>query len=125
VTASNTPARRSTRKGTDREASSRNSINAGLGGVGGGTGLVAIADRVGVHTVLGQVLIYSAPAITVIAGALLYQLKLRADWFNEQSQVKRARKVLEAQLRSPHASEEHKAEIRLMLEELDRSVAAA
>ncbi len=117
--------RRATRKGSDREASSRNSINAGLGGVGGGTGLVAIAGQVGTHTVLGTVLVYSAPAVTVIAGAFLYQLKIRADWFNEQSQVKRARKVLEAQLSSPHASAEHKADIRSMLEELDRSVAAA
>lgn len=86
---------------------------------------MAIADQVGVHTVPGQVLIYLAPAVTVVAGALLYQLKLRADWFNEQSQVRRARKILEAQLRSQHASAEHKAEIRSMLEELDRSVAAA
>ena len=107
------------------EVSSQNSINAGLGGVGGGTGIVAIAQQVGVHTVLGQILLYAAPMVSVVAGAVLYQLKLRVDWYNERSQVKSARKTLEKQLRNPHTSEEHKAKIRTMLEKLDHSAAAA
>lgn len=120
-----TGAENSARRQTGAETSSYNSINAGLGGVGGGTSIVAIAQQVGVHTVLGQVLIWAAPAVSVIAGAMLYQLKFRVDWYNERSQVKRARRTLEEQLRYPHTSEEHKAKIREMLEELDHSAAAA
>jgi hypothetical protein len=93
--------------------------------VGGGTGLVAIAQAVGSHTVPGEVLLYVAPAISVIAGTIFYQLQLQANWYGERWQIKRARKTLERQLSYPHTSEEHKAGIREMLEELDRSVATA
>ncbi len=86
---------------------------------------MAIAQHVGVNTVLGQVLIYAAPVVSVVAGAVLYQLKLRAGWYNERSQVKSARKTLEKQLKNPRTSEEHKARIRTMLEKLDHSAAAA
>jgi len=135
VTEAGVPARRSARRQAGVEGSVRrqagaetapyNSINAGLGGVGGGTGIVAIAQQVGVHTVLGEVLIYVVPVVSVIAGAVLYQLKFRVDWYNERSQVKKARRTLEEQLRYPHTSEEHKAKIREMLEEIDHSVAVA
>lgn len=101
------------------------SINAGIGGIGGGTGLVAIAQTVGAHTVLGEVLLYIAPAVSVIAGTIFYQLKLQADWYGERWQIKRARKTLEHQLSYPHTSEEHKAQIRKLLEELDHAVATA
>lgn len=119
-----------TRTSTKRSAGSarvspQGSINAGIGGVGGGTGLVAIAQTVGAHTILGEVLLYVAPAVSVIAGIMFYQLKLQADWYGERWQIRRARKTIERQLSSPHTSEEHKVEIRKMLEDLDRSVATA
>jgi hypothetical protein len=113
------------RDGLNVEASSRNRINAGVGGIGGGTGLIAIAQQVGLHTVLGQVLLYLSPAVSVVSGAAIYQLKLRVDWYNEKSVVKKARRTLEGQLKDPHTSEGYKAKIRSMLEELDHTVAKA
>jgi len=117
-----TPAQRAARS---PRISSQSSINAGIGGAGGGTGLVAIAQAVGLHTVLGEVLLYIAPAVSVIAGAIFYQVKLQANWYGERWQIKRARKTLERQLSYPHTSEEHKSQIRKMLEELDQVVANA
>ncbi len=86
---------------------------------------MAIAQAVGLHTVLGEVLLYIAPAVSVIAGAIFYQVKLQANWYGERWQIKRARKTLERQLSYPHTSEEHKSQIRKMLEELDQVVANA
>ena len=100
-------------------------MNAGIGGVGGGTSMIAIAQVVGTHTVVGQVLMYVAPTVSVIAGTVLYQLKLQADWYGERWQVRRARKTLEKQLNSPHASDDHKAWIKMKLEEVDHAVAEA
>jgi hypothetical protein len=135
MTEAEVPARRSARKpsaaatsarrGSGTETSSRTTINAGIGGVGGGTGIVAIAQQVGVHTVTGQILVYVAPAVSVIAGTVFYQLKLRADWYIERSQVKKARKTIEKQLKNPHTSEDYKIEARETLDELDRAEAAA
>jgi hypothetical protein len=105
--------------------SSSNSINAGVGGVGSGTGIVAIAQAVGVHSIIGQILIYAAPAVSVIAGTLVGQLSLEAELYIERWQSNRARKILEQQLRCPHTSDDHKAKIRRSLEELDRSVVAS
>jgi hypothetical protein len=87
--------------------------------------MIAIAQVVGTHTVLGQVLMYVAPTVSVVAGTVLYQLKLQADWYGERWQVRRARKTLERQLGSPHASDDHKAWIKKKLEEVDQAVAEA
>lgn len=101
----------------------RDTINSGLGGVGGGTGVVAIANSIGLHTVAGQTLIYLAPAFSVVAGSFFYMLKNQADWYSERWQIKRARKTLEKSLNYPHTSEDHKRRIREMLEEIDANVA--
>ena len=87
--------------------------------------MIAIAQLVGTHTVTGQVLMYVAPTVSVIAGTVLYQLRLQADWYGEQWQIRRARKTLEKRLNYPHTSDEHKATIKKMLEELDHAVAEA
>ena len=116
--------RRSTRSQTGSYSPGA-SVNAGIGGVGGGTSLIAIAQVVGTHTVLGQVLMYVAPTVSVIAGTVLYQLKLQADWYGERWQVRRARKTLERQLNSPHASDDHKARLKKKLGEVDQAVAEA
>jgi hypothetical protein len=113
------------RRRATSEMTSRNRINAGIGGVGGGTGLVAIGQQIGPHTVLGQVVIYVAPAVSVILGAAIYQLKQWADWYNEKAIVRRARKTLEGQLKNSHTSDEFKVKIRAMLEDLDHAVAEA
>lgn len=119
------PDSRRTTRTQSRRSPSTPSVNAGLGGVGGGTSMIAIAQVVGTHTVVGQALMYLAPTISVLAGAALYQLKLQADWYGERLQVRRARKTLEKQLNSPHATDDHKAWIRKKLEEVDQAVAEA
>jgi hypothetical protein len=120
MTAARTSVKRSAR---NAQRPTQGTINAGIGGVGGGTGLVAIAQTIGSHTILGEILLYLAPAVSVIAGTIFYQLKIQADWYGERWQIRRARKTIERQLESPHTSEDHKIEIRKMLEELDHSVA--
>ncbi|GGV90111.1 MULTISPECIES: hypothetical protein [Streptomyces] len=125
MTEARVPAQRAARKQSRGRSTPQNSINAGLGGVGGGTGMVAIAHSVGVDTALGQTLLYAAPAVSVIAGSLLYNLKLQAEWYTERWQVGRARKTLEKQLKYPHTSTEHKTEIKALLEELDHAAANA
>lgn len=115
---------RSARAPSGSPASSA-SVNAGIGGAGGGTSMIAIAQVVGTHTVLGQVLMYVAPTVAVVAGSLLYQVKLQADWYGERWQVRRARKTLEKQLLSPHTTDEHKLWIKEQLQEVDRVVAEA
>lgn len=117
----------------------RNGISAGLGGVGSGTGLVGIAHLVGLTTVAGQVLLYVAPVLAVVFGALVYQLEQWATWYGEQIQarldrraheergleIKRARKTLEDQLNDPNVSDESKRNMKTLLDQMDRVVAEA
>jgi hypothetical protein len=93
---------------------------AGIGGVGSGTGVIAIAQTVGLHTPFGAFLAYIAPAITVIGGAALYYLEVQASQYLEQRSVNSAKKTLEHQLDNPRTSDSHKREIRKMLEELEK-----
>jgi hypothetical protein len=123
VAASKPSSRRPSRKQVGTGGPKQASLNAGLGGAGGGTGLVAIAHVVGLHTILGQLLLYVSPTISVVAGTVLYHMRLQTDWYSMRWQIKRARRTLEELLAYPHTSEEHKAEIRKMLEKLDHVVA--
>ncbi|MFG2850865.1 hypothetical protein ACGFZ9_09365 [Streptomyces mirabilis] len=86
---------------------------------------MAIANTIGLHTAMGQVLLYLAPAFSVAAGSFFYMLKNQVDWYADRWQVKRARKTMEKSLAYPHTSEEHKKKIREMLEEIDASVASS
>ncbi len=101
------------------------SARAGIGGVGGGTGLVAVAQSIGPHTTLGAILLYLAPATSFVTGAILYYFEVQASRYLERRVVNNARKTLERQLDSPRTSKEHKAKIRTMLEDLEVTVAAA
>jgi hypothetical protein len=101
----------------------RPSARASIGGVGGGTGLVAIAQSVGSDTTLGAILLYLAPTVSFVVGALLLYLETQASRFLERRVIKGARKTLQAQLEDRHTSVEHKARIRAMLEEMETSVA--
>ena len=99
---------------------------AGVGGASSGTLMVPLAQLAGgTHTVLGTVLLYSAPTVAVVSGAAMLMLKSTASAMTERWQVRQARKTLEGLLRNGHTSEEHKADVRKLLEELDRSVAQA
>lgn len=103
---------------------------AGLGGAGSGTTLVALAQSIWDNTTLGAVLIYGAPAITVMAGVLIYYLQVyvssvaerrkHKDWLRR---VASARMTLEQQLDSPNLSAQAKKRIREKLERLEVAVA--
>lgn len=92
---------------------------ASVGGVGGGTGLVALAEAIGPGTKLGSMLLYLAPSISVGVGGTLYFLEAQVNRYFEQRLVKNAHQTLERQLDNPRTSYEHKAKIRELLEELD------
>ncbi|GAB2657206.1 hypothetical protein GCM10027271_14710 [Saccharopolyspora gloriosae] len=96
---------------------------AGVGGFGSGSAVVSLAHYIGLQTMLGQVLVLLTPVVTVLGSSAFFQLKLRLEWYNERSQVKRARKTLEDQLNYPHTSASHKREIQKLLEKLDHSEA--
>lgn len=99
------------------------SARASIGGVGGGTGLVAIAQSVGSDTTFGAFLLYLAPAVSFIIGAGLFYLETQAGRYLERRMIKGARKTLQQQLEDRHTSDNHKAKIRAMLEEMETSVA--
>ena len=98
---------------------------AGLGGVGAGTGLVAIAQAVGPSSTLGIVLLWIAPTVSFVTGAAFYYVQVQASRYFEKRLIGNARKTLEKQLDNPKTSDEHKAKIRDMLEDLEETVANA
>lgn len=101
------------------------STRAGVGGVGGGTGLVALAQVIGPKTPLGSTILYLAPAISFAVGIVLYYLEAQASNYLERRLVNNARKTLVAQLDNPLMSTTHKNKIRKLLEEMEESVAKA
>jgi hypothetical protein len=101
-----------------------NATRAGLGGVGGGTGIVAIAEAIGPHTVIGTILLYLAPAISFGAGSFLYYLEIQASHYLQNRVIANARKTLEGLLDNTRTSNAHKQRIRKLLEELEEAVAA-
>lgn len=101
-----------------------NSARATVGGVGGGTGVVAAAQAIGTDTTIGILLLYAAPTVSVLAGVILFYLEVQASQYFERRLVNNARKVLEGQLDSTLTSDEHKARIRSMLEDLEVSIAS-
>jgi hypothetical protein len=102
-----------------------NSTRAGIGGVGGGTGLVAIAQSIGPGTTAGEILLYLSPFASFVVGSILYYFEVQASRYLEHRAVSNARKTLVQQLSSPHTTEEHKVKIRKLLERLEESVATA
>lgn len=103
----------------------RASINAGLGGIGGGTSFVAISQIIGNNTLWGALFMYAAPTISVVAGIVVYQIGQQATWYAERWQIRRARRTLLRQLADRHLSGDHKKKVQEMLEELDKVVAEA
>jgi len=114
----------STRADADHKVMKPNSTRASIGGIGSGTGLVAIAHALGPHSTLGLVLLYLAPAISVVAGAVLYYLEVQASRYLQNRVIASARKTLERQLDNNRTSASHKQRIRKMLEELEEAEAS-
>src|SRR4051812_25900041 len=111
VTSSKPAPRRRTQPGRE-QVTQRASVDAGLGGIGGGTGMIAIAQLIGTDTLWGNVILYVAPTVSVVAGITFFQIRLQAAWYAERWQIRRARKTLENQLANATASEAHKSRIR-------------
>lgn len=82
-----------------------------------------MAQTIGPETTAGALLLYIAPAASIVVGALLYYLELQASRYLERRVVNSARRTLERQLDNPRTSPEHKAKMRVMLEELEETVA--
>lgn len=110
---------RSPAVGSVGRALAPSSTLASVGGVGGGTGIVALAQAIGPGTKLGAMLLYLAPSISVGVGGALYFLETQVNRYFEQRLVKNAHQTLERQLDNPRTSYEHKTKIRSLLEELD------
>lgn len=100
-----------------------NSARASIGGVGGGTGLVALAQAIGPRTAAGAIILYLSPAISVFVGIVLYYFEVQASRYLERRVLNSARKTLEQQLDNPRLTNAHKNRVRKLLEELEESVA--
>lgn len=96
-----------------------------VGGASAGTGLVAVAQSIGPSTTLGAILLYAAPAASVIIGTGLYFVELQVSRYFERRLARSAIKTLTKQLQNPATSNGHKARIRKFLEEVENSVAAS
>jgi hypothetical protein len=59
-------------------ASSAKPSGAGLGGVGLGTGVIALAQAVAPSTAAGAILLYASPAVTFFTGLALYYTQIQA-----------------------------------------------
>jgi hypothetical protein len=99
------------------------STRAGVGGISGGTGLVALAQLIGAKTPMGSTLLYLSPAVSFTIGVVLFYLEAQASRYLERRLVNNARKTLVTQLDNPRMSTAHKNKIRKLLEELEESVA--
>jgi hypothetical protein len=102
-----------------------NRAKATVGGVGSGTGLVAIANAIGPTTTMGAILLYLSPSVAYITGAVLYYIDVQTSRFLQRRMVNSARKTLTRQMQDPAMSTQYKARIRRKLEELEETVADA
>jgi hypothetical protein len=100
-----------------------NSTRASVGGVGGGTGLVALAQAIGPKTAAGAIILYLAPAISFFVGIVLYYFEVQTSRYLERRLLNNARRALEQQIDNPRFTNAHKNKIRKLLEELEESVA--
>src|SRR5215470_5872747 len=87
---------RSSRSGNN--AIRPNSARAGFGGIGGGTGLIALAQAIGPKTVIGAIIIYLSPATSFLIGAVLYYLEVQASRYLERRLINNVKRVLQGQL---------------------------
>lgn len=97
----------------------------GVGGAGFGTGLVAIAQSIGPSTPVGAVLLYAAPAASVLIGSGLYFIELQLGRYLQGRLARGAIRTLTKQLENQQTSSEHKKRLRKQLEEVEAVVATS
>lgn len=98
-------------------------IYAGLAGGGSGTGLVAIATQLSIDPNLRNLLIYAAPWVAVIFGAIAVYIQVRLDQYLKDRIAKRMLRRLRARLQDPDLTDEEKARLRQKLVEATEHLA--
>jgi hypothetical protein len=102
---------------------------AGVAGAGAGTGLVLIAESLGVSDPLRPILLYLAPSASLLFGAVGYVMQVEAARLWRRRIVRRGRREVQAFLDMPGISDARKAVVQeqwekteqyLTLEELER-----
>ncbi|GAA0335620.1 hypothetical protein NE235_14840 [Actinoallomurus spadix] len=96
-----------------------------MGGVGGGTALIAAAQHIGTDKTWGQVLLYLSPMVSVALGSVIYYCFAQMNWMVLVFEVKRAKRTLLEQLEDPNVSDQVKEDIRRDLDEIDRRLSSA
>lgn len=91
-------------------------INAGVGGVSGGTGLIALAQAIGTDTIAGQVIMYITPTVSAFIGFAVYLIWRRFGEYFTNREMEREIAKMRAQLADPDISESVKDDIRSNLE---------
>ncbi|MCL2728408.1 MAG: hypothetical protein FWE15_00110 [Actinomycetia bacterium] len=102
----------------------RDSLRSSVGGAGGGTGLVLIAQGIGLNTTGGKALVYISPFATVLIGSILFFAEIQLDRLLQRRAVRSAQITITEQLDNPRTSNEHKDRLRKKLESLEESWAA-
>lgn len=100
---------------------------AGVAGIGGGTGLVAIATSLPDDSGLKQWLLYIAPSVSVLLGIIWLWAQQELSSFLERIKFKMLARRVKADMTkaidSPVSSEEHKEILRKKMEEVDLIIA--
>ena len=103
------------------EASPATTTRAGLAGAGGGTGLVVLAESLGASSTMREVLVYVAPSVSVIVGAVTFYIEIATKRYLQRRLVKSIRERLQEYLKNPATSPEHKAALVRQLEALEQT----
>lgn len=104
------------------------SADAGAAGIGGGTLLVAFANSLDANNRFKPWLLLAAPSVSLALSAIWLWSRLRISNYLRDREVAavlaRTRATLAAAIANPEASDEHRANLRKQLEELDRVAVA-
>src|SRR5690348_7270403 len=88
-----------------KSANQGTTTRAGLAGVGGGTGLVAVAQSLSPSNSLKPMLLYMAPSASVILGTLGYFIQVEAGRLWRRRVIRRGREAVQEFLDNPKISE--------------------
>ena len=98
-------------------------VGAGAAGVGSGTLLVILANNIPEHNQWKTWLVLLAPSVTVAVGVVYGWIRALIErWLNKRELVHvihQAKQTLSDALRNPETSEEHRAQLRKELEQLE------
>jgi hypothetical protein len=97
--------------------------SSGAAGAGTGTIAVAIANALPAHSTVRTILLYAAPSLSIAAGWLALVLNSQVGYYQRRFVYKRTMKTLNATLKNPETSDDHKAKIRSNLEVLETKYA--